>query len=109
MFALCLHVACNCSTFVYICTVQPKNLAVWQSTCIFATVKLQSTNIKFSYIHVAIPYQTTKIKFISISATVAQPPNLIPTNISGYTVYTTMFVLTTRPRNGDHAGPLFTI
>ena len=63
-------------------------LAVWRST--FATAKLKSTDI--SYLHIYIWRSLTKPPNLNPPICMqwrfgAQPPNLIPANISGYTVY----------------------
>ena len=54
------------------------------------TAKLKSAIISYSHIHMAILYRTANFKSANILAIViwAQSPNLIPANISGYTVYT---------------------
>ncbi len=57
------------------------NLAVWRSI-------LQPPNFLLTYIRMAIPYRTAKFKSANILAIPiwAQQSNLIPANISGYTV-----------------------
>ena len=51
------------------------------------TAKLKSAKISYSHIiRMAIPYRTAKFKSANIRFG-AQPPNLMPANISGYTVY----------------------
>ena len=64
------------------------NLAVWRSTS--TTAKLKSAKISYSYIyvrrsHTEPPHQNPPILLQWPFGT--QPPNLIPTNISGYTVF----------------------
>ena len=59
------------------------------------TTKLKSTKISYShnltvYIHMAIPYRTTKFKYANILAIAilgSTAKNLIPANISSYMVY----------------------
>ena len=77
------------------------NLVVWWS--VFATAKLKSAKVLYhfllAYIRMAIPYRTAK--FISPPILLqqrfwAQPPNLISTNISGYTVRLIFWQLTSR-------------
>ena len=62
------------------------NLAVWRS--VFATAKLKSANI--SYLHMYVWRSLTEqpnLIFLQWRFG-AHPPNLIPANISGYTVFT---------------------
>ena len=64
------------------------NLAVWRSD--FVTVKLKSANI--SYLHIYVWQSLTKPPNLNQPIFLqwrfwAQPPNLIPTNTSGYTVF----------------------
>ena len=64
------------------------NLVVWWST--FATAKLKSANI--SYLHVYVWWSLTELPNLNLPIFLqwrfgVQLPNLIPANISGYTVH----------------------
>ena len=64
-----------------------ENLAVWRSA--FATTKLKSANI--SYLHIYVWQSLTELPNLNPPILLqwrfwVQPPNLIPANISGYTV-----------------------
>ena len=63
------------------------NLAVWQFT--FATAKLKSTNISYLHIILYVWQSLTELPnlYPPILLQWTQPPNLIPANISGYTVW----------------------
>ena len=49
-------------------------------------IKIRQYFILAYKIRMAIPYRTTKFKSTNIFTMATQPPNLIPANISGYTV-----------------------